>query len=684
MVGESRLTLVFISVPARGLLRLPQAYTCGVSWPRTLSIAALPLAVGAAAAGVAGLMAAAQPEGVRWFLLGIAMALPALVMGLIITSRQPRNSVGAFLSLAGLTAVAVSSFDVYLEAAIQQPEPPQTLGWLVASTQGSWMALYLPWACLLLVFPNGRLHGKLGRVAAIGLPIVFIAFNGLAAVSPGTYPDPFSGVPHPFGVVPGAQYAAVALLPVFFGLLVTAVVSSIRRYRDAGSDERVQLRLFALSGVSLPAALMVGWSGYLLAGTPEITVLGITVIYFAIPAAVAIAVLRTDLYRVDQALLGSLVYSALAVGLTGIVAAVSVLTGLAVGRESVIVAVALTAVTVLSLNPLRMHLKRWLSTWLYPEHERVLIAVRELEQRVHAGISRPEELQQVLRSVLHDPGLLVGYAFPDSEVLLDADGVPVMGTPRTVPVRLAGRRIAAIVPGSGSRYTPDSEVGQAVALLAEMVRLRMELSSALHDVAASRARLLEAGYEERQRLERDLHDGAQQRLVALGMSLRLAQRHLPQGSADLHGVLDTAVAELGTAVAELRHIAHGIRPSSLNDGLPAALAHLSSTSPLPIDLDLDSHQLPDAVNTTAYFVASEAVTNAVKYAAATRIALRVAQLDGRVSIRVSDDGDGGAAVRPGGGLAGLVDRVSAMGGSLQVVSPAGRGTMVEAVLPCGF
>src|SRR5204862_4813206 len=148
----------------------------------------------------------------------------------------------------------------------------------------------------------------------------------------------------------------------------------------------------------------------------------------------------------------------------------------------------------------------------------------------------------------------------------------------------------------------------------------------------------QSGYRERRRLERDLHDGAQQRLVSLGMTLRLAQRHLDDGTVDVDGLLDQGVAELGTAVAELRQIAHGLRPSSLDDGLPAALAALVRTVPVLVEMDICPDRLPDDVATTAYYVVSEAVTNAVKHAEAKCISLGVARSDGQVLVRGSDDG----------------------------------------------
>jgi signal transduction histidine kinase len=168
------------------------------------------------------------------------------------------------------------------------------------------------------------------------------------------------------------------------------------------------------------------------------------------------------------------------------------------------------------------------------------------------------------------------------------------------------------------------------------------------------------------------------------MALRLAQRHLRDGSVDVDGLLDGTVAELGTAVAELRQVAHGLRPSSLDDGLGPALSNLTSKVPIPVRLDVRAAgPLPDELTTTAYYVASEAVANTLKHAAAGSVDLQVAQHNGELRVRVSDDGLGGATPRAGSGLAGLADRIAALGGTFRVQSPPGGGTTIEAVLPCG-
>jgi signal transduction histidine kinase len=327
-------------------------------------------------------------------------------------------------------------------------------------------------------------------------------------------------------------------------------------------------------------------------------------------------------------------------------------------------------------------LQRRVDRRLYPRRQAALSAIESLLARTHTGEARPEELEHVLRSALRDPALRVGYLVPGADGCIDASGSSVDGV-AAVSVIQGGAQIGVLAPGTGALSRELlREVASASALLVEVVRLRLELSGALREVESSRARIVQAGDQERRRLERDLHDGTQQRLVSLGMALRLAQRHVHEDTVDVHGLLDESVAELGTAVAELRQIAHGLRPSGLDDGLHAALTTLTQSVPLPVDLEVRDDQLPDDVATTAYYVASEALANAIKHAGAGRIGVRVASCDGLVAVRVSDDGRGGTTMRAGSGLAGLNDRVVALGGSLTVASPPGRGTVVEAVLPC--
>jgi signal transduction histidine kinase len=228
-----------------------------------------------------------------------------------------------------------------------------------------------------------------------------------------------------------------------------------------------------------------------------------------------------------------------------------------------------------------------------------------------------------------------------------------------------------------------SKLTEADVVAQENVRLDAELQARLEELRESRARIVEASYAERRRLERDLHDGAQQRLVALGLDLRRARSELDRDPGAAGDLLERAAGELAAATEELRELARGIHPPVLTDrGLVPALEALASRSPLPVRVESrGSGRAPAAVEAAAYFVVSEALTNVARHARAERAEVHVAGANGRLEVEIRDDGVGGADASGGSGLRGLADRVAALGGSLHVDSAAGSGTTVRAVIP---
>jgi signal transduction histidine kinase len=219
-------------------------------------------------------------------------------------------------------------------------------------------------------------------------------------------------------------------------------------------------------------------------------------------------------------------------------------------------------------------------------------------------------------------------------------------------------------------------------LRSRVSELDAELRARLEDLHASRVRLVHAGDAARRRLERDLHDGAQSRLVGLSLLLRAA-RSKADADADLAGLLDRAQDELRTSLEELRELARGIHPAVLTEhGLAPALDGLVERAPVPVTLEAETDErLPEPVESAAYFVVSEGLANVAKYAQASRATVRVRQADGSVTVDVSDDGIGGADVARGSGLRGLSDRVAALDGTLSLDSPPGRGTRLHAEIP---
>jgi signal transduction histidine kinase len=299
-----------------------------------------------------------------------------------------------------------------------------------------------------------------------------------------------------------------------------------------------------------------------------------------------------------------------------------------------------------------------------------------------------ERLGDVLGNALGDPSLVLAYWLPRFDAYVDAGGNPVAlpepGSGRAATlVEDDGRHIAALVHDSALTYQPEllEVVSAAAGVALERERLQAELAARVVELQASRERIVAAGDAERRRLERNLHDGAQQRLVAMALQLRLLQGQVADPSAEQ--LVSAVSAQLALSLSELRELARGLHPAVLEHGLAPALESLAARATVATTVSYEPRdRLPEPVELAAYFVASEALANVAKYAQATSVRMRVWH-DGRVAgIEVADDGVGGADDAGGSGLRGLADRVEALQGSLRVVSPAGVGTTVTAELPC--
>jgi PAS domain S-box-containing protein len=242
-----------------------------------------------------------------------------------------------------------------------------------------------------------------------------------------------------------------------------------------------------------------------------------------------------------------------------------------------------------------------------------------------------------------------------------------------------------LVSGGGGRLWCDGAIFDITdRRRAEEALRRREIEEArTEELRQSRIRIVEAADAARRRIERDLHDGAQQRLVALGLEVRMAQKRVEKDPGCASELLGQIGQELSEASSELRELARGIHPAVLTErGLAPAIAALADRAPVPVDIvELPEERFPPAAEATAYFTVAEALTNVAKYADATHATVRLAAENGDLAIEVQDDGKGGAEAAPGSGLAGLADRVGALDGVLEVTSPPGEGTLLRAVLP---
>jgi signal transduction histidine kinase len=376
------------------------------------------------------------------------------------------------------------------------------------------------------------------------------------------------------------------------------------------------------------------------------------------------------------------------------------LTWVLVAAVATLVALAVTVVDDMFGNPLQSApAKVWfLASATVPIAIAATAVRRRLARGSVAGLvvrlgdqNEPADLRAALASALGDPSLELAYWFPAEARYVTGDGRPV-----AVPDPDSGRRSTLVerdgAPIAMLLHDPALEhntalvqsVCAAAGLALDNERLKAELRAKLVELGASRGRLVEATDAERRRIERNLHDGTQQRLVSIAMSLGLLESKLPPDQGETVPIVREAQNALALALEELRELTQGIHPTLLVErGLPVALEALCRRAGLPAHLkvDLDS-RLSDQVETAAYYFASEALSNAAKHSHGTEVRVDVSCDDRTLAVEVADDGIGGASVGPGSGLRGLADRVEALGGRFTVSSPPGLGTRLRAEIPC--
>jgi signal transduction histidine kinase len=306
-----------------------------------------------------------------------------------------------------------------------------------------------------------------------------------------------------------------------------------------------------------------------------------------------------------------------------------------------------------------------------------------------SGNPAPADLRDALARALHDPSLQLAFWLPEFETYADRSGRrveihPEPGRTATV-VNRGGEPVAALLHDASLKKEPEllDAVVAAAGIALENGRLESELRAGVEELRQSRARIVEVAQTERRRLERDLHDGAQQRLVTLSLQLRALKNQLAAQPGAVR-LLEEARDELDESLRELRELARGIHPAVVTEsGLGTALDGLVSRASVPVELDVDlDERPPEPVELAAYYFVSETLTNVAKHAEASSARVEVTREDGHLAVEIHDDGVGGASTDGGSGLRGLEDRVAALGGQVQVWSPKGGGTRIPAELPC--
>ena len=607
------------------------------------------------------------------------LAVAFTAVGLYVVWQRPANR-EAWLFVA--TGVAQAAMFAARQYGLHRPALPASswIGWL-----GVWPLplVFVLIAVTLMSFPTGRLPSRRWRAVVGALAVLGVALAAMSALWPVEYDRVPLAAPHPLHL-PGAT-AATAIHPIAMGVgypvfQLIWVMCAIWRLVRAEGDESRQLRWFVCAVAATGAVMAVGLIGW---GTPVPGLLAAPLV----PVAAGAAILKYRLYDIDPLINATLVWGAMAAVVTLGYAVIVVAVGSLIGGSGTLLALLATALVAVAFEPLRRRAQRVADRIVYGRRA----TPYETLSRLSAQLTGPSSglLDGLCATVADGTGArqVVLWKGPADELhavsawpaarpgeVRTLDELTLGG--RAVPVTHGGRTVGALAVTTGARGSLTSQERGLLADVAAQAGLVLELR-------ASAQRLVAAGDEARRRLERDLHDGAQQRLVTVAMELG-ALAKAANGATAFADRAEAARQQLLQATAELRETARGLHPAVLTqDGLEAALGYLADRSAVPVRLHIAvDRRLAPAVEATAYFVVSEGLTNAAKHAGA-RITTVTAELTPRgLLLEVGDDGAGGAQARPGSGLEGLTDRLAALDARLIVDSGPG-GTQLRTVIPCG-
>jgi signal transduction histidine kinase len=660
----------------------------------------------------------------------ILFCVPAALFGAMIVARQSRNGVGWALILSGLFLATTSTAQIYTIRGVFVDPGGLPLVWMSAWF-GSWMwapGVAIATVFLPLFFPDSSLEGRVTKVLTalsvlmvLSLTVVLASFTypGTGAVQVG--PDAQLGG-RLTGNHLGVFSAVYSLIPI---LAVAALVRLGFRLRRSTGEQRQQFKWFAYAcGVVVVGVAASAVGNILSAPTstnePQGTLGAISSAILvgsliAIPIGTGISVLKYRLYDIDIVINRTIVYGLLAVLITavyvGIVAGVGSVVHSA-GGGNLALSIGATAIVAVAFQPLRSRLQRFANRLVYGKQATPYEVLSAFSEGVAETYAEEEVLGRMARLVADattaeraevwiavGPALRRSAAWPPGEVdpaPVDFDGnaLPPLEATTSIPVRHRGELLGAltVTKHGGEDLKPVEaqlleDLARQAGLVLRTAGLTESLKARLGDLRESRQRLVAAQDQERRRLERNLHDGAQQNLVALKVKLGLAKTLAASDPEKASQLLDQLTSDADDAIETLRDLARGIYPPLLADkGLAAAIESQARKATLPVSLDADGvGRYSQETEAAAYFCCLEALQNIQKYAGASNAWVQLAEVDGVLTVAIKDDGNGfdPKTARKGSGLQNMEDRLDALGGGVEIVSSPGSGATVRIRLPIG-
>jgi signal transduction histidine kinase len=634
------------------------------------------------------------------------------VVGALIVSRDPRNTIGLLFIWSSF--VTVSSFlsgEILTYAVVHGRDSWWVVACGLVNAAGWLFGILLTVFLLPLLFPDGHLPSKRWRpllwiiavfITVIAVSLIFgqkaLSGSGTVEIANPLYVDAV-------GSLPNLDPVIAILFPAIFA---ASVVSLVIRFRRSSGVERQQIKWVVFGfGVGLIAIVASSSSS-------ENSVLGAIIggtAFLLFPLSVGIAILRFHLYDLDVVIRKAVIYAALALFATAVYVGLVVGLGAWIGRGDSFLTMVAAVVVAVTFQPVRSVLTRFANRLVYGERATPYEVLSEFSERLGGAYADEDVLPRMARILgegigaeradvwlavdreLRDVAAWPNEAIGRSAIPLPNGSMPqIEGMDRVYPVVQAGELLGALAvrkpssdPVSPSDEKLIADLASQAGLVLSNVRLTEALKARLDDLKAAQKRLVSAQDAERRRLERNIHDGAQQQLVALAVKLKLADGLIERDAQKARELVGQLQGETHAALEDLRDLARGIYPPLLADkGLVSALEAQARKSGLPVEVRADAiARYPQDVEAAVYFSCLEAMQNIAKYASASSASVTIAERDHSLCFIVSDDGRGfdPNATTGGTGLQGIADRVGALDGQVTVTSSPGSGTTIEGRLP---